>query len=443
MATPAAGGKGGDEPGMTRAELKTHMRLAGTDGLPFAFALGADGAAVLRLHKSKGSPILFQQMKKAVPDGKRHTHGTVSFDPVSKTAVFSLEKAVSGISRSLVKALKGTGAAKVKVLVDGTEVEVHEEPDGEIDVDVETAGHGQGGQHGQHGHGTEPPKAGANGQASHPIDPQIPVAPRAHPTDGKQGAQPDGQPDARALNASLTGLVKRMLEVVKRDPAQKAELTELAVQAKKSLDGGDLGTAKADIEVFGMALDAAAGAAPQQAGGNGLGNGQANGQGNGQASAHDGGKNGRPPPITQGEDGAKPHGASHPAAPKIDKARSAWLATRQQIERQIEALAKQFEAAFTDHEMADEIAASFKARVESVLHHLDEALSHKLAEVNKAHDAASRAKLVDDAHKLIAKYSQHISSDATIKELDDNPFVPMQLAKTLTTTLSTLSKSIH
>ena len=144
---------------------------------------------------------------------------------------------------------------------------------------------------------------------------------------------------------------------------------------------------------------------------------------------------GAPPPAAN-------HGATHPAAPVIAKAKAAWSATRVKIEADLAKMMKQLEAALSDHEMADELAASCKARVDGVLQHLDEALSHKLDEVNKAPDPASRAKLVAEAHQVIARYTGHIGNDPTIKELDENPFVPLALVKTLTTTLRALSRSI-
>ena len=270
----------------------------------------------------------------------------------------------------------------------------------------------------------------------------------------------DGQLDVMALTQALTGLVKRMMDALRQNPSQKAALTELATDAQASLKRRDLEAAAAGIEVFRMALDDVAGGAVAGAG-DGAGRpvigmpDPAKHGGTPKDAPHQAGH--APPPLHAAPPAhpmqpahpspptqpAGNHGATHPAAPVIAKSRMAWTATRQRIEAEIAKLAKQFEAAFTDHESADELVASFRARVDSVLHHLDEALSHKLDEVNKAHDAAQRAKLVEEAHALIVRYSQHIASDPTIKELDENPFVPMAVAKMLTATLSALSKSIH
>ena len=72
----------------------------------------------------------------------------------------------------------------------------------------------------------------------------------------------------------------------------------------------------------------------------------------------------------------------------------------------------------------------------------DESLSEKLDEVSKTTDAGAHAKLVDEARKIIDGYEQMLGSEPLIAKLDDNPFVPLAIEKTLTASLAALSKAV-
>jgi hypothetical protein len=89
------------------------------------------------------------------------------------------------------------------------------------------------------------------------------------------------------------------------------------------------------------------------------------------------------------------------------------------------------------------VTKAFRTRVDTVLSTLDEGLAHRLDAVNSATDSGLRGKLVQEAHALIGQYSKHIASDPTIAALDKNPFVSLSIQKTMTDTLSALSKTIR
>lgn len=462
--------------GMDRAELKKHIKYARDEAVQVAFAIGKDGEAVIHMHRRKAGRALEKELKEAVPDSKDHRWGTLQMDPDDpKLGRVVLNKAASGLSRKLGKALRGTGCEKVWIMLeDGTEIDLGEEED--PDASVQSRG-APASPDEDDGFGDEedlrpaaddaagramddaPPRRAA-GMEDIPVSPRMgtpprgsgmgdgPASPQMELPPGKGGLPGKaGQPDAKALIPVLSGLVKRMMEAMKQDSSQRAELTQLAVDAQASLRNGDLAQAAAGIDVLRMALDDLA-----PAGATGRGDAapgpaaHATPAGKGHAAAA------APPAPPAGialPAGMKPHappsgnhGATHPAAPIISKAKAAWTATRQRIEADLAKMTKQLEAALSDHDMADELAASCKARVDGVLHHLDEALSHKLDEINKAPDPVARGKLVEEAHQLIARYTGHIGTDPTIKELDGNPFVPLSIAKTLTGTLMALSRSI-
>ncbi len=136
---------------------------------------------------------------------------------------------------------------------------------------------------------------------------------------------------------------------------------------------------------------------------------------------------------------------SAPAAPSpaIAKARQAWVATRQKVDTDIGKLHDALSTAFKGHGKHGDLTKAFRDRVDGVLGTLDESLAGKLDAVNSATDQGERAKLVQEAQALIDGYSKHVASDATIAELDKNPFMPLSIQKTVTATLAVLAKTIR
>ena len=62
--------------------------------------------------------------------------------------------------------------------------------------------------------------------------------------------------------------------------------------------------------------------------------------------------------------------------------------------------------------------------------------------MSKNTDPAQHAKLVVEAKKIIQGYESYLASEPLIAKLDANPFVPLAIQKTLTATLTTLSKVV-
>lgn len=241
-------------------------------------------------------------------------------------------------------------------------------------------------------------------------------------------AVPAPAPDAGALTATLTGLVKQIMLLIAADPTQRDALKGILAQAQTSLKGGDLDAAGGHVDTLRAMLDGAGAQA----------NGQAGPAGGGPQAAPDQGVmngNGAAPPD--------PTAAMQAASPAIAKARQAWIATRQKVEGDLGKLHGTFASALQGHAMQDELTRTLRGRVDTVLGTLDEALAHTLDGVNGATDPAQRAKLVEDAHALIGRYQAHVASDETIALLDDNPFEPLVIQKTMTATLAALSKAIR
>jgi hypothetical protein len=239
--------------GMGKAEIKHHLRLARSAPVQVAFAIAKNGNAILQFDRRKPGRALDKELKDAAPDSKSHRWGTAMADPANdKILRLTVNQPGGGLAGKLIAAIKGSGFSKVKlVLDDGTEVESHEEADEDSDAAEAGAAAGTAAAKAP----PEPPAAesGGFGAALGGLGGVAPAAP---------------QPDLAELQTELTGLVKRMLVVIARDPSQKAALTELAVDTRASLKRPDLTEASAAVDVFREAIGDAeqAAAAPQAPG---------------------------------------------------------------------------------------------------------------------------------------------------------------------------------
>ena len=57
--------------------------------------------------------------------------------------------------------------------------------------------------------------------------------------------------------------------------------------------------------------------------------------------------------------------------------------------------------------------------------------------------ASQHQKLAGEARQIIDRYESFVGSNNLISQLDQNPFVPLQIQKTLTATLAALKKSVR
>ena len=242
--------------GMEKPELKKMLRLARKKPMRAAFALDGQGKAIIVLHKRKQPRALAKDLKDQAPDLKNHRFGMVHIDPENpKVACFTVNKAVGGMARKLVIALKGTGCPKVQIILDdGTPLETAE---GEPEEDQEDQEDGQqlDDDDDDDEDSTDAPDVADQDHAdAHAQDPGS-DATDAAPTD--PAASASGQPDAAALSQTLTGLVRQMMAVIAQDPSQKAGLAELATDVQACLKRGDLAQAAAGLEVLRQAIESA------------------------------------------------------------------------------------------------------------------------------------------------------------------------------------------
>jgi hypothetical protein len=223
-----------------------------------------------------------------------------------------------------------------------------------------------------------------------------PIAPAPPPMQAK------APPDANALRTALGQLTLAIPTVAKGDATLQDALTRLAALADGSLKGGDLEKAATEIDNLRRALAAA---------------------------------------MEQAKLTAKAEGGG--GAVTYAKSRLAWLAARKKIESDIETLRQRIIDAFKDQPIAPQLDTSYRTKVAPVLAALDESLADVLDDATNETDAAKRTKLVADAKGIMAKYAQFLTSEPLIKDLDENPFLPLSIRATVGGTISTLSKAIH
>jgi hypothetical protein len=213
-------------------------------------------------------------------------------------------------------------------------------------------------------------------------------------------APPPPALDAKALTAALAQLMQAIPTAAGGDPAVQKSLVALAMTAQGSLKAANLPEASQGIEALRRALAAA---------------------------------------MEQ----AKQKGAGGSGVVAYAKSRLAWLAARKKVESDIETLRQSIIDTFKDDAIAPQLETSYKTRVAPVLATLDESLADTLDAATNATDPAARAKLVAEAQAIMQKYAQYLTSEPLIKDLDENPFVPLSIRATVGGTISALSKAVH
>lgn len=121
--------------------------------------------------------------------------------------------------------------------------------------------------------------------------------------------------------------------------------------------------------------------------------------------------------------------------------RLAWGATRKKIQGELQKLEKAILDAYKSHAVLPEVAKGVR-KLDQVLAVFDESLNDALDAALNAADPAVKQRHHDEARDIIAKYQRFLKSDAMVQELDANPFVPIAVQSTLTSTLAVLASKI-
>jgi hypothetical protein len=123
------------------------------------------------------------------------------------------------------------------------------------------------------------------------------------------------------------------------------------------------------------------------------------------------------------------------------KARLAWLDARDQVEADLGKLERAIMAAYRGSpELAE--AQSATRNLGDVLRSLDDALADKLDEGLNAASPEARNAINRQAAGIIARYQGFIHSSPLIREIDGNPFVPVNVQGLLISTLDDLERQL-
>lgn len=144
-------------------------------------------------------------------------------------------------------------------------------------------------------------------------------------------------------------------------------------------------------------------------------------------------------------------GSSEPPAPSskatiapaivYTQTRLAWGATRKKIQGELLKLEKAILEAYKDHTVLPEVAKGVR-KLDQVLEVFDESLNDALDAALNSADPEVKKRHHDEARDIIAKYQGFLKSDAMVQELDANPFVPIAVQSTLSSTLAVLASKI-
>jgi hypothetical protein len=140
---------------------------------------------------------------------------------------------------------------------------------------------------------------------------------------------------------------------------------------------------------------------------------------------------------------------SAPAAAVFAKAQAtsvknskAWVTMANAVHGQIDKVQTTVIAAFEGTDMAAQLETAFKSRVGRIKQY-DRELVTRLVAISKAKDADEQATLIADARKTLQGYQKFIDSDATLKDIDANPFVKgLKISDTVGSFLSVISASL-
>jgi len=222
--------------------------------------------------------------------------------------------------------------------------------------------------------------------------------------DAPDGVSASANLDAAALTQELAELIRRIQGIA--DPALKGDLARMATQANALLRSNSLEEAKERIDQLRIALDQAGAAAN---GGNGV---------------------------------AQAAGGTTNAA--LAKSSEIWKRTLDKVQSEIEKLRAAIVTAYQTQAMVGDIEANYRAKVAGVTETLKEVgLSDKLDAVAAAADMDQRVALIGEVRGIIQRCQSYLASTPLLADLDENPFEPIAIRNTVSTSLSMLEKVVH
>jgi hypothetical protein len=123
------------------------------------------------------------------------------------------------------------------------------------------------------------------------------------------------------------------------------------------------------------------------------------------------------------------------------QSRLAWDAARKKAHAEIERLKGAIKAVYAAEEDYADVVANL-VKLDDVLVNLDARLGDKLDEALNAADPAVRQRCNGEALALLGQYKAYLTSNPMVQVLDDNPFTPLTVHKTLLNTVLVLEKKL-
>jgi hypothetical protein len=123
------------------------------------------------------------------------------------------------------------------------------------------------------------------------------------------------------------------------------------------------------------------------------------------------------------------------------KAGEKWVAARTQVNAEIEKLKAALVSTYQADGLAGDVEKAYSAVVAPVMTAFDDSLAATLSKIAAATDSAAHGELVGQARAILARYESALTNPV-IADLDNNPFVPLSIHKTLAGTLSGLMAEI-
>ena len=125
------------------------------------------------------------------------------------------------------------------------------------------------------------------------------------------------------------------------------------------------------------------------------------------------------------------------------KSRTVWMATRAKVDADIQKLSEFIMSIDHNGAFGDDLEQNFLAVVDPVLSTLDDSLTGYLTEAEHAKNEETVKRALTQARSTIDLFQKFVAANKTIKELDSNPFMPIAVASTLTTSLSALAAALR
>jgi hypothetical protein len=204
--------------------------------------------------------------------------------------------------------------------------------------------------------------------------------------------------DAGQLQKMLAALIPRIPGAAANDPARLETLKKMATMVGVNIKTSNLNIAATGIADLTRALDAP----PPPP----------------------------PPPLPQANAGA------------LAKTSQIWLATHKRMTSDIEKLRAELIATYKDQGISGEVESRYDSVVAELLKEIDDSLAKTLEAIGAAPDPTTRASLIEEARKIMARYAAALAKPI-VAELDANPFVPLSIQKTVSATLSGISGQVH